>query len=198
MNPEAMKILPNPNSAQPHSLERKTAMTDAQIIENEFVKSLESQLKVSDNTAGQLAITSGDSSLDQSLVSRLQDSGVLVLRSENEALSKTLEDGPLADAIAWSVSEAGVTKLTLVGHSRAATIEGSDQATGLVARARLHNERLAASKLKLKDDVARFVNNSQISSLISENGLKIDALFYLRESDSFLTYDHGAEKFSAV
>lgn len=173
-------------------------MTDAQIIENEFVKSLESQLKVLDNTAGQLAITSGDSSLDQSLVSRLQDSGVLVLRSENEALSKTLEDGPLADAIAWSVSEAGVTKLTLVGHSRAATIEGSDQATGLVARARLHNERLAASKLKLKDDVARFVNNSQISSLISENGLKVDALFYLRESDSFLTYDHGAEKFSAV
>ncbi|MHC4878596.1 MAG: hypothetical protein ACYTGL_19280 [Planctomycetota bacterium] len=173
-------------------------MTTGQAVENAFVESLATQLEASAAQAKHVAVMSSNLRLDVNAVALLQDASVLTLHSENEALSKTLEAGPLAEAIVWAVKEAAITRLTLIGHSRAAAVEGSEQAPNLVARARLHNERLAASKLKLKDDVARVLSNSQVASLICDGGLKVDALFYLQESDTFLAYDHEAEEFSAA
>lgn len=173
-------------------------MIAEQIVKNSFIESLAAQLDAAAGTSTKVAVISANVSLDRTAVARLQNSGMLILRTVDEAISKTLEAGPLGQAIRWAVTEAGVSSLTLVGHSTAAKIEASEQTSNPVAGARLHNEQLAASKLKLKDDVARFVNDAQVGQLMSDDGLAVDALFYLHDNDTFLKYDRVTETFSAA
>lgn len=162
-------------------------------LKNSYIQSLESQIghKTNASTRNTLAIVSGNSNLDTAAVSRLLEAGVLVLRTDSEALSRALETGPLAEAINWATTEAGVSSLTLVGHSMAATIplDNSSKSLGLLERVQRNGERIESSKLKLKDDLARFNTHSQVKSLIADAKLELHALFYLHESGVFLKYD---------
>lgn len=176
--------------------------THETVTTNAHIQSLQSQL---DNfglvsTGKSLAIISADTNLDSTAVSRLQQSGILVLRSSTEALSRSLESNEFVDAITWAVSEAGVTTLTLVGHSQAASIPigQSGQPFDITQRARLHNERVEASKLKLKDDYARCSSFSAVSDLLATGQLSIHALFYLQESGAFLKLDIESEEFVLI
>ncbi len=168
-------------------------------LENSYIQSLESQIGGGSHTSTQtsLAIVSSNPNLDMTAVSRLREAGALVLRTESEALSRALEGGPLADAIAWAATEAGVSNLTLIGHSMAATIplDQSGVSPGLMERMQIRNERVGASKLKLKDDLAWFVGHPQIEPLLTEEELSIHALFYLQESGNFLKYDLESDEF---
>ncbi|NQV23567.1 MAG: hypothetical protein HQ518_04280 [Rhodopirellula sp.] len=171
----------------------------AAVTENRYIKSLRSQIGSRSATATntELAIVSANPNLDTTAVSRLCSAGVLVLRTESEALSKTLDAGLLADAIAWAATEADVISLTLVGHSMAATIplDNLVGSPGLLERMQIHSERVNASKLKLKDDFARFVVHPQVEPLLADGVLAIHALFYLQESGGFMKYDFENDDF---
>ena len=65
-------------------------------------------------------------------------------------------------------------------------------------RMRLEQERLAASKLKLKDDLARFARNSQIARMRSDHQITLHGLFYMQESGAFLNYDLEAGDFAPL
>jgi hypothetical protein len=174
-----------------------TAMSPA--LENSFIQSLETQLgnHTGSLKSENLAIVSSNPNLDMTAVSRLREAGALVLRTDSESLSKTLEAGPLADSIAWAATEAGVTNLTLIGHSMAAVIPLDNQAgsAGLLQRMQNHNERTGASKLKLKDDTARFVTHPQIKPLLADGTLTVNALFYVQETGVFLKYEFETDDF---
>ena len=174
----------------------------AAVTENGYIKSLRSQIGSRSTTATstELVIVSANPNLDTTAVSRLCSAGVLVLRTESEALSKTLESGLLADAIAWAATEADVISLTLVGHSMAATIplDNLVGSPGLLERMQTYSERVNASKLKLKDDLARFSRHSQVEPLLIEGKLTIHALFYLQESGVFLKYDLESDEFGPL
>lgn len=176
-----------------------SATATSPALENSFIQSLESQLGNRTDTSKRetLVIVSSNPSLDMTAVFRLREAGALVLRTDSEALSKTLEAGPLADAIAWAATEAGMKNLTLIGHSMAAVIPLDNQvcSAGLLQRAQNHNERTGESKLKLKDDAARFVTHPQVKPLLADGTLAVNALFYVQETGVFLKYEFETDDF---
>jgi len=169
---------------------------------NSFIQSLREQVASAVNNPAEtaLAVISGNPDLDLTAVARLRAAGGLVLRTTHEALSKTLEQAAMVEAITWALTEAGVSTLTLIGHSRSATIpiEQLGGPLGLMERMRLGQERLAASKLKLKDDLARFARNLQIARLLSDHQTTLQGLFYIQESGAFLKYDLEAGDFAPL
>ena len=173
--------------------------TETCVVENAHITSLAAQLgdKAGDTAQLTLAIISANPALDSTAVARLKQSGILLVRSSTEALSKALEDEQAADAIAWAVAEGGVSSLTLVGHSQAASIPLEAIAPPDTASeiARMHNERVEASKLKLKDDLARFMTNADVQTLVNDGRLSVHALFFLQESSTFLRFDAQNDEF---
>lgn len=143
-----------------------------------------------------VAIISANPSLDATAI-QLQQSGALILRVPSEALSKAFEVTSFVDAISWAVSELGVTTLMLIGHSQAAVVPSDDssQSFNLQLKARLHNERIDASKIKLLDDFARCRIHSVMGELPATNQFTLEALLYLHESDSFLRFDTQSSEF---
>lgn len=173
--------------------------TQDTVTNNTYIQSLQSQ---SDSiglvsTGKSLAIISAATNLDSTAVERLQQSGVLVLRSSTEAISRSLESKEFVNAITWAVSEGGVATLILVGHSQAASIPMGQpgQPFDIAQRARIHNERVEASKLKLKDDYARCCSFPAVCDLLATGQLSIHALFYLQERGAFLKLDNEHEEF---
>lgn len=173
--------------------------THETVTKNAHIQCLQSQLDGGDqSTVGRtLAIISADANLDSTAVSNLLQNGALVLRSSTEALSRSFESSEFVDAITWAVSEAGVTTLTLIGHSQAASIptDQPGQSFDIVQRVRNHNERVEASKLKLNDDYVRCSSSSRLIELLSTGQLSIHALFYLHETGAFLKLDVESREF---
>ena len=161
--------------------------------ENAHITSLNQQLTDYAGTTAQLplAIVSTNPTLDSTAVARLKHAGMLLLRVSAEALSKSLEDEHIVDAVDWAVLEGHVSSLTLVGHSQSASIplDAISQPANPVELARMHNERVEASKLKLKDDLARFLSHPKIHAHLDEGRLSLHALLFLQESSTFLRFD---------
>ena len=59
----------------------------------------------------------------------------------------------------------------------------------------MHNERIEAAKLKLKDDLARFMANTDVRVLVNDGRLSVHALFFLQESSTFLRLDAQNDEF---
>ena len=167
--------------------------------ENAHIASLNRQLT---NNAGPttqlpLAIVSTNPTLDSTAVARLKHAGMLLLRVPAEALSKSLEDEQIAEAIDWAILEGHVSSLTLVGHSQSASIplDAVSQPTNPLELARMHNERVEASKLKLRDDLLRFLGHLQIQTHLDAGHLSLHALLFLQESMTFLRFDAQNDEF---
>jgi len=169
-----------------------STVAETSIAENAHITSLNGQLTEGRQDATQLnlAVISANPTLDFTAVAQLKQANVLLLRPSTEALSKALEDVQFAEAVCWAVEEGGVNSLTLVGHSQAASmplgaIASPNNPSDLL---RIHNERIEASRLKLKDDLARFLSNPVVQRLVDAGRLSVHALFFLQESATFLRF----------
>ena len=124
--------------------------------------------------------------------------------------------GDLAETVAWSVSQAGLKQLLLMGHSQvgspqhaASWIGGSFGTSNADADQRSSSNRLLAGAKQVQAQIQRSKEHfaaqvgelfkiEEVRQAIAAGNLKLHALFYLEQSGAFLKFDIASGNFEPL
>lgn len=125
-------------------------------------------------------------------------------------------DGDLPEAVRWSLQEAELQNLVLVGHSKAELLDqvasrcgqsaaADSQASAecgsvnrLFAGAQRVQQETERAKRDFQDHVMQLLEVAEVKSAVLAGTLKVHALFYIAQSGCFLTFDPVEQTFSPI
>jgi carbonic anhydrase len=153
----------------------------------------------------QLWITCSEQSMIQSLEPILAAQPAFVLRSLGcDTRLFTSDDSRGMSAVDYAISELGVRKITIFGHSLCAgpyrwtpgSVPGAGVGyTSIVRRLRQREEWTVRLQQHLADQLAELSRHPSVARALSEDTLSLAAAFYLTESGVFMGVDAATRKF---
>lgn len=175
---------------------------------------LQSVIEAKQSDVEWLVITHNDPMMIRRLSAVIDENSSAVLQMPQS--NWDLDGFALPEAVKWSIAEAGVKHLLLLGHSMGATSEtaglpaaAGPQATAvskdtqssysrLLEGARGVQMEISHSKAHFADQVAHLCEIEEVQDAIADGRLHLHCLFYVAQSGTFLLFDIVQQQFQAL